>query len=171
MIDETNRQLILDLALNRLPVSDFMRKFPFGEKTPAEYVKLSLEEALESRDPIQVEYGMLLGFQLKLFNQAFAPLLKTMILEDWHREHEDMASVMQMLKDPSTVDALYRTALTRFPYLEYDQSHSLAVKCLWALKAINNRDASEKLKLLAQSEDKVVRETAERLLVQDQTPG
>jgi hypothetical protein len=71
---------------------------------------------------------------------------------------------LQRLKDPDTVDCLYRAALKAFPYLDYDESHSLAVKYIWALRAINTPHAIEELKLLAKSDNPIISENAVRLL-------
>ncbi len=106
---------------------------------------------------------MLLGFHFGFPKESIDTLCK-LILEDWHTQHENMAWQMQKLRDPRSVDCLYQTALAHFAYLEYDEAHALAVKCLWALSEINTTEAREKLRLLTQSENKIVRENAGRLL-------
>lgn len=45
-------------------------------------------------------------------------------------------------------------------YLDYDDSYSLAVKCIWALGAIGTDNSRDRLKKLASSGQKIVEEAA-----------
>ncbi|HEY6252424.1 MAG TPA: hypothetical protein VI685_20915 [Candidatus Angelobacter sp.] len=140
-----------------------MVRFPTNPKTDTGYILRALEQTLHTKRKADVECAMILWFHFG-FPDNTGPILCKLILEDWHTQHENMAAAMQKLRDPRTVDCLYQTALARFPYLEYDEAHALAVKCLWALSDINTHEACEKLKLLTQSKNKIIRENAERLL-------
>jgi hypothetical protein len=68
--------------------------------------------------------------------------------------------LFQKLKSPQTIECLYKTALTQFDYLEFDEAFALAVKCIWALGDINTIEARQKLELLTQSENKIIKENA-----------
>jgi hypothetical protein len=162
MTDE-QRELILNLALKRISENEFLARFPVNPRIDTSYVVRALEEAMQDRNKHDVERAMMIGFHFG-FPKESADVLCRLILEDWHTQHENMAWEMQRLKDPRTVDCLYQTALARFPYLDYDDAHALAVKCLWALSDINTAEAREKLRLLTQSENKIIHENAVRLL-------
>ena len=75
----------------------------------------------------------------------------------WHYKHEDIAQRLQHLKSPDAIECLYRTALTKFDYLDWDNSYSLARKCMWALGDINTDESKKKIELLAESEDEEIR--------------
>ena len=160
---DVEQQLVMDFVSKRISESALLARFPVDLKTDRRYVLRVLEETLNTKRKDDVECAMILGFHFG-FPADSGPVLCKLILEDWHTQHENLAAVMQKLKDPQTVDCLYQTALARFPYLEFDEAHALAVKCLWALSDINTDKAREKLKLLIESENKIIRENAERLL-------
>ena len=78
----------------------------------------------------------------------------------WHTQHENIASILQELKAPESVDCLYQAAVVDLDYLDYDEAYALAVKCAWALGAIRTEQAKEKLHMLAKSENPVKRDAA-----------
>ena len=80
--------------------------------------------------------------------------------ESWHFQHENIASIFQKIKSPKTTDSIYKAAHTQFEYLEYDEAFALAVKCVWALGDIHTPESREKLELLAQSEEEIIRTNA-----------
>lgn len=48
----------------------------------------------------------------------------------------------------------------RLPFLEFDEAFALAVKCIWALGDINTPESREKLRLLSQSDNEIIRDNA-----------
>lgn len=53
---------------------------------------------------------------------------------------------------------LYTTSQTQFEYLDYDEAYALAVKCIWVLGDINTFESKEKLKLLSDFENPIIKE-------------
>jgi hypothetical protein len=122
-----------------------------------------LRDAMANQMPGDVADAMYLAFRFDL-SRSWAPLLAQLLEEDWHISHEDLAEALQDIREPSTVDALFRTALKRLPYLSYDAAFALGVKCVWALHDIGTDAAIEKLERLASSETPAIRAAAtERL--------
>jgi hypothetical protein len=158
------RTLILDLCLERISESEFLARFPVNPRTEPGYITHELQNALQTRDAAAVECATLLGFRYG-FSSESAGILCELILADWHNQHENIAMALQQLRDPATVDCLYEAASMTFAYLDYDESHALAVKCIWALSAINTALAIERLRLLAQSGNPIIRENARRRLL------
>jgi hypothetical protein len=83
-----------------------------------------------------------------------------MLQEDWHTSHEDIASALQDIRDPSTVGALFEAALTRHQYLAFDDNYGLARKCIWALHDIGTDEARNKLQILSDSDIEPIRRYA-----------
>ena len=54
------------------------------------------------------------------------------------------------------------TALKKFEYLAYDETHALARKAIHALADINTEEAKEKLRMLAKSDVPIIKEKAEK---------
>ena len=96
---------------------------------------------------------------------AFVPLFSELILEDWHTEHEDLASALQQLKDPRATDALYKATALKFDYLDQvDDMHAFQRKCTWALADIGNEAAKAYLQRIAQAEDQELSGYAQKRL-------
>ena len=162
-MEKKQRALVIDLALKRISTESFVAEFGVDPRTDHEFVREELGQALNQKSADDVGCAMLLAF-LFGFSRSWAPLLGTLLCEDWHHSHEDIASVLQDIRDSSTVDALYETALKRHPYLDYDDAFVLAVKCIWALHDIGTTAAQEKLVLLSQSKNIVISGSADTRL-------
>ena len=138
----------------------FMMDFTVDVTVNPYYVVQLLENAYSEKNADDVEYSLSIGFMFNLFSKFYSDILCKLIEEDWHFSHENIASIFQELKLPETVDCLYKTVLKQFKYLEYDEFFALAVKCIWALGEIRTAEAKEKLKLLTQSNNKIIKENA-----------
>jgi hypothetical protein len=158
-MDGAKGRLILALAKGVLSEDAFIAQFGADPRTTPDIVRIELEQAFAEKSADSVEYALILGFAFRL-SRKWAPLLCKLMEEDWHRSHEDIASALQDICVPCTVDCLYRAALRKHDYLAYNDSEALAVKCIWALHDIGTSEAVEKLKLLSQSASAPIRERA-----------
>lgn len=91
-------------------------------------------------------------------------MLNNLILCGWHKQHENIAMILQRLKSPKSVDYLYTTINKKYSYLDYDDNYALAVKCIWALGDIGNKEAKEYLKKLLNSENEIIIDNARKQL-------
>ncbi|AMD95605.1 hypothetical protein [Leptotrichia sp. oral taxon 847] len=90
------------------------------------------------------------------FVKTFCKLSK----EEWHDEHETIASIFQWIHLPQTIDCIYELATSNFEKYRWDDNFALVRKCCFALGDINTPKAKEKLELLLQSEEETIREHA-----------
>lgn len=90
-------------------------------------------------------------------NGIYTKVLCNLLNESWHHSQEDIAMMLEEIKDPESVNCLYTASLI-IPW--HDDGRSLAKKCIWALKAINTPEALNALKLLAKSKDPIISEVA-----------
>lgn len=72
--------------------------------------------------------------------------------------------LLQKLKSPKSVDYLYNAINKSYSYLDYDDNHALAVKCIWALGDIGDTQAEETLKKLLNSNNRVIVENSRKQL-------
>lgn len=89
-------------------------------------------------------------------------LEEQLLLEDWHREHEDMIRALQDEQDPRSVPIL-REAIRlkpRLEYLDYDDYGAYYKKCLWALQSIGTPEAVDLIRECAESEIPELKEQA-----------
>lgn len=144
---ELEKQHIEALTDNELELNSFFRLYP--EKAAPGYVAQQLQTGLTLKDPLIIEYNMLLGYVLDVYDHSLVDLLNKLLLEDWHHRHEDITLLLQQLKSHSSIEALYLMAIRQLIYLSYDDSYALARKCIHALGDINTDASWEKLRLIA----------------------
>jgi len=87
----------------------------------------------------------------------YTEILCQLLVADWHIKHEDIAFILEDIRDPLAVDYLYIAAQKNLEYLSYDDSRQLAKKCIWALWKIGTEEAIAKIEQLATFEDNIVR--------------
>ena len=118
-----------------------------------------LTRASEERDEEALEFALYCGFKFALSPEPL-PLLLHLAEADWHKRHEDIVSALAEFKAPSSVDTLYRTALSKHDYLDYDEAFALGVKCIWGLGSIDCAQAVTRLGYLLRCGNEVLEENA-----------
>jgi hypothetical protein len=93
----------------------------------------------------------------------YTSVLLSLLDEDWHTSEEDIIGILELIKDPKSINKLYDVAVN---VPDYDDMRAVAKKCMWALSAINTPEAIEKLKLLQKSDDPIIKENATFQLAQ-----
>lgn len=153
-------ELIHQHMREQLSKEEFEKLFFKTEENKSSFILKRLENAFLWKNSDDVEYYMHVAFVFDLLTLGYVPILIKLLAEDWHKRHEDIASVFQRLRAPEPIDVLYNTALRKFKYLDYDDNYALAVKCIWALGDIETKAAKAKLELLAKSDNKIIRDNA-----------
>jgi len=142
----------------------FLLKYPVD--VTSDYIIGLLETAYFEQNADDVELSLYIGSSFGLIAENFTDILCKLVVADWHFQHENIASTLQILKDPKTIDSLYAAALLNLKYLEYSDVAPLARKCIWALSEIGTSEAKAKLKQLAGSDCEKVSDYALRQLKQ-----
>lgn len=149
--------LIEQLMCNSISKADFLQHFTADVVQNPNYVLKLLGQAYTEKRAEEVEYSLFIGFSFDLFTKDYVGILCNLIKSDWHVQHENIAMILQKLKSPASIESLYHWAITPLDYLDYDDSYALAVKCIWALGDINTGESRRKLKLLAESDNEIIR--------------
>lgn len=97
-----------------------------------------------------------------MYDEKFVTLLNQLLLSDWHYQHENIAELLQKLRNLSSVIPLYETANKHFKYLDYDEFNALAVKCIWALGDIATDTAQKCLLSLQENKDSIISNNAKK---------
>lgn len=159
MKDE-QKSLINMLIVKSITKKEFMNKFGVDKKDMIQFINTNLENAYEEKNPENIGLLLYIIFEYDFISELYIEILCKILYSKWHYEHENIAMIFNELKSPKTIKSLYDTAVTQFDYLNYDDSYALAVKCIWALGKINVPEAHEKLKILAKSVNKIIKECA-----------
>lgn len=162
----TEKELIKDLVHGNITQESFLQQFPVNLKNDKNYILFALQKAYADMNAEDVEYSLSLLLLNEEYSQTdkYVDILSALLNEKWHYKHEDIAVLLQGLKSPRSVDALYNAAVSKFEYLNYDDSYALARKCIHALGDINTEHSREKLKLLTTSDIQIIKEKAEKQL-------
>jgi hypothetical protein len=163
------QQLILDMTLHRLSEGEFLREVGIARAGVTGFALRALENAYSQQNEDDVECGLLMGFHFG-FTPEFQDVLIRLSDSEWHHSHEDVVMALDGLGDTLAIEALYRAALKIHPYLEYDDSRALAGKAIWALGRLGDGTADQKLRLLAESGDPVIRAYAQKQLYRRSCP-
>lgn len=123
-----------------------------------------ITEAAENKDADKLEEALTIGFTIKAFSTDFSKILCRVLQENWHYSHENIASILKDLQDPSTVSYLFEAAQLNFEYLEYDDTYQFARKCIKALAAIDDEEAIGMLRALLRSKNPHIGEYAAKEL-------
>lgn len=162
MMSPEQRSLVMLLYVvpgGRPPLSsdEFLRRF--GAPDGVALGLSLLRDAVERRDPLDVELALVVCFRFGFTEGHIQPLV-ALAFADWHQRHEDVATALGKLRSPASVDALTHMARWVPAYLEFDDARALAVKAIWALGGISGDAAHEALTSLASSECGIVAENA-----------
>ena len=135
----------------------------FGASDGSELGIGLLRDAVRRRDGVDVEMALIVVATFEATPEFLTPLTE-LISADWHQKHEDVVSVLDRLRDPAALPALYEATQWIPDYLDYDESRALARKAIWAIGKTPGPAAEQILVRLSRSEDDILREEAERQL-------
>jgi len=166
MITEREHDLILNVSTGRISKEEFLKKYSIS-LIDGKYVLELLETAYNEKSAVDVESAFALGISFDVFNKHHIRFFSTLLEAHWHYQHENIVRLLQDLKNPEAINCLYKTCQTYYEYLEYNDCYALIVKCTWALGDINTKKSKEKLELLAQSENEIIRDAAKKQLERD----
>jgi hypothetical protein len=160
-------ELFRSLALCEISDEEFLVKYRdlAGQDLDEGYCLDLLSKGLAGKSEETVSEALAVADRVNLFSRKFSPILCQLLKEDWHTSHEDIAMTLRDLKDPATIDSLFHASTLSFDYLDYDDTCQFARKCIKALSYVENDAANDKLRLLAQHENSVIREYALKELI------
>ena len=95
-----------------------------------------------------------------LEDDSFNEFLIELAYDKRHRQHEDLAFLLEKKHSPKLINRVYDLAVMELDYTKEDEFFNIARKCTYALGYTNTPKAKEKLELLAQNENELIREYA-----------
>jgi hypothetical protein len=141
---------------------DEVKRTYTGKFTTQELVT-ALEDVLKEKNHAAAEDVFAAGFDLNLFNADTAPALCKYITETWHKQHENIATLLQTFKQPGTEQAIADGMHIKCDYW-YDDGDAFIRKCAHALTAIATPAAHSLLHKLAGDENEIIKKYAQHQL-------
>ena len=160
------KQIINEFYFNRITEDEFLKFYPVNFCEDKRYIFQSTQAVHKNKNTDELDLVLtLINLGICDINtDEFIELLCLLLKEKWHKQHENISSILQFAKSPKSIDTLYDTAITKFDYLDYDDSIPLAIKCIHALGEIKTPYAKEKLEMLAASGLPVIQDKAKKQL-------
>jgi hypothetical protein len=146
-------------------INHFIDEIGVDPRQYPSFVLKILEDAYRDKNEEDLSNGMYLLVVFKLRDKSFVDILCKLLEENWHKEHEMIARELEWEKSPTSVNVLYRTAMVKHEYLAYSDVEPLARICIWALWLINTPESMEKLRLLSEYDNDVIRKYAIEKLI------
>jgi hypothetical protein len=157
--------LLIAYLVGRLSYEEYVARSGVDHLWHAESFERELRAASVEQDGDTLDWLLVLGVKRDLVDTRLAPLLASLLLEEWHTRHDELARILQDLRDPAVADTLAAAATTIPPYLAaVDSGHAFARKCIWALADIGTVEAHQHLLRLARHPDREVAGYAARRL-------
>ncbi len=155
------KSLILKLMMNQLNISDFMCQFGDCSGNVDLCKELTIARVAEDAELVD-----LLLYLSAVVNYCYydVDILNQLMTDPWHQKHEEVVRLLAYYKHPSSVNHLYEAALLNLDYRDYDEDFVLANKCIRALEKIQDQNAIEKMELLANADNKLIRQYAQKHL-------
>ncbi len=160
------KNIITELYFSKISKEEFLKQYPVDFTKDKKHILLSVKEAYHNKNANELDLALtLIIFDTTIADSdEFVELLCLLLPERCHPQHENIVTMLQNIKSPKSIDALYDTALTVFDSVTYMDTYALARKCIHALGDINTEESKAKLKLLAQSNIPIIRHKAKKQL-------
>lgn len=93
--------------------------------------------------------------------ECLAPLLTSILLDEWHEMHEEIVFELGLIGDPVATNAIEDVAPVKFEYLvKWNNLHEFQRKCAYSLARIGTDDSRKALERLSQNSDPYISEYA-----------
>ena len=115
-----------------------------------------LEYSIQIQCSVNIELVLCFIAVCELEDDPYLDLLNELILCGWHRQHENVASALDEIRSPISVEFLYKAILLKHDCLAWDENFAFERKCVWALAKIGTLEAKEKLNQLKNCDNELI---------------
>lgn len=159
-MNQQEKDLVKQFILRRIDFQNLENTFP--KKINEEYIIEELLKLEVVNDGEALDYLITLAYRIG-FTQKIGKILSTFLTKNWHKEHEEIARILQFrVKVPESINDLSVAMELKFSYLvERDDYESFVNKCMYAIADLNSRESMMKLEELAGSKNDVIRKSAQ----------
>lgn len=140
----------------RSPFDEIFTKDTQGKKLYTLELIERLSDVSNTRDEVFLNLLLMISDADGLDDQ-YTKIFCQLLNEKWHRQHEEIIVLLEQMKDESSVQTVYQTALD-IP--DWDDARGLAKKCIYTLAAINTESAKTYLEKLTMHDDLIIADFA-----------
>ncbi|MDO5558285.1 MAG: hypothetical protein Q4F95_01670 [Oscillospiraceae bacterium] len=154
---DNERNLIRKLIKGSISDDLFIRKISARYSCADEFLEEQLKEASSAHNASDINLLVYVCSKYRLYSEECAAQLCQIMKQKWHRKHSDILHILGTCRYSMSIDCIYETALSSFSYMDYAQSHSIAVECVMILGSMACDKSLEKLKMLSVCSDPLIR--------------
>lgn len=160
MID-SEKKLIIDWTKGDISEDTFWVSYGLNRKNFV-YILDGLSKGLQQKDPEMIEYLILIYFNQfeGRFNKSNSDILYELIVQDWHKNHEDLVMIIKRLKSIASIPYLLKAMELKLDYLEYNDGESLIRKCAYAISDIDANMSMSFMEDLSKSDNEIISKSA-----------
>lgn len=157
---------------NKITLETLMKEIGINDNGFAAKLYKNLEEELETQDYEMLEfliYALMIweekendanGLTIKYFKK----ILNSLIVCEWHEQHENIVMLIQKISDEDSIEYLFNAIHLKLSYLEWDDNYSFQTKCIRAIGNIGGKNAINYLETLCEDANSIVREISQKQL-------
>ena len=151
-LKKTLREILDEIEEQQIGLGDYLPRIPYHAFLYTNDLVAEIIAAYHQREP-EILQDLLAIAARDGVNDRYTEILCEIMKNEWFWINEEIAMLLEDIRDPASVDTLYTTALNIPPH---DEVRALARKCIWALVAIGTREAKEKIRQLKAANDPVI---------------
>ncbi|HLC49350.1 MAG TPA: hypothetical protein VJI96_03135 [Candidatus Andersenbacteria bacterium] len=137
--NESEKALILSLTSEKITLEEFLQFFARSAATDKNFILDALRRIVATKDADSLTYLLYLwGFLKEPVDEARLKILRPLVAEQWHKDHEWIVDMLKDAKDAAALPFLVTAAQAQYPQLDELDQTSLQKRCLYAIKKISN---------------------------------
>src|SRR4051794_23418077 len=103
------RQILSKLYFKQISRQQFLEQYPIDLKDNETHIFLVLKDAFDrqNKDDLNLALTLAIFGANIIYTDEFVEVLCHILKGKWHQRHEDIVSMLQVIKSPKSIDTLY----------------------------------------------------------------
>lgn len=155
-----------EFFMNKISEEELIDQLEVGSPQFEKKLKEEMKSTIFKRDGKRLAYLIYTLFltENSIDMNVYLDILNQLIICDWHKEHENIAMILQKIHSPSSVAYLKKALYLNPEYLNWDDNYAFEVKIIWALGYIKNSESKKVLELVSKESNEILARNARQQL-------
>lgn len=155
-----------EFFMNKISEEELIDQLEVGSPQFEKKLKEEMKSTIFKRDGKRLAYLIYTLFltENSIDMNVYLDILNQLIICDWHKEHENIAMILQKIHSPSSAAYLKKALYLNPEYLNWDDNYAFEVKIIWALGYIKNSESKKVLELASKESNEILARNARQQL-------
>lgn len=155
-----------EFFMNKISGEELIDQLEVGSPQFEKKLKEEMKSTIFKRDGKRLAYLIYTLFltENSIDMNVYLDILNQLIICDWHKEHENIAMILQKIHSPSSAAYLKKALYLNPEYLNWDDNYAFEVKIIWALGYIKNSESKKVLELVSKESNEILARNARQQL-------